>query len=179
MALMQNPHPPARPASRHLGFTLLELLAVMGLVTTLLVGASPWLQHYLWRLQVETVTQSWSADLQGARLQAIRTGQAVRLQRLNDCQPLPLATGDWRCGWQLLKKINQAPLLWQTTLAGEVLVTISPAQNSLDINASGEPAVGGLKVVFQAKRSLSTANARVICINTAGRLRMVKGSSCT
>ena len=179
MAFMQTPLPVVSHTSRSQGFTLLELLTVIGLMTTLLMVASPWLQQYLWRLQVESVTQSWSADLQAARLQAVRTGQAVRLQRLHHCQALPMATGDWRCGWQLLKKINNPPLLWQTALAGEVLVSLSPAQNSLDINASGEPVVGGLRVVFQTSHRLPMSSSRVVCINVAGRLRVAQGNSCS
>jgi prepilin-type N-terminal cleavage/methylation domain-containing protein len=179
MAFMQNPGYCSITVSRNRGFTLTELLIAMGLVSAMLMVASPWLQHWVWRLQVETVVQSWSADLQSARLQAMRSGQAMRLQRLSNCQALPLAMGDWRCGWQLLKKINSYPLLLNTALAGDVLVQVSPAQNSLDINASGEPVLGGFRVVVQAKRSQSSATVRAICINIAGRLRVVSGNSCT
>jgi Tfp pilus assembly protein FimT len=112
-------------------------------------------------------------------LQALRSGQALRLQRSSQCQSAPLANGDWRCGWQLLKtQGNSNTALITTLLAGEVLVHISPSQNSLDINALGEPVAGGLRVVVQAKRSHTAALVRAICINTAGRLRVIKGSTC-
>ena len=168
-----------KPRSAFLGYTLMEMLTVLGLLATLVSVATPWLQQWLWRLQVESVVQSWSADLQAARLQALRSGQALRLQRLSQCQSMPLANGDWRCGWQLLQsqKKNNTVLV-TTTLAGEVLVHISPAQNSLDINALGEPVAGGLRVVVQAKRSQTPSLVRAICINTAGRLRVIQGSTC-
>ena len=89
--------------SAFLGYTLMEILTVLGLLAALVSVATPWLQQWLWRLQVESVVQSWSADLQAARLQALRSGQALRLQRLSQCQSMPLANGDWRCGWQLLQ----------------------------------------------------------------------------
>lgn len=162
-----------------LGFTLMEMLTVLGLLATLVSVATPWLQQWIWRLQVETVVQSWSADLQAARLQALRSGQALRLQRSSQCQSAPLDNGDWRCGWQLLKTHSTNPtVLVNTVLAGEVLVNISPAQNNLDINALGEPVAGGLRVVVQAKRSQSASLVRAICINTAGRLRVVSGGTC-
>ena len=105
------------------GFSLLEFITVVALAGILLGVASPWLQQWLWRLQVEAVVQSWSADLQTARLQALRSGQAMRLQRLNQCQSLPLVNGDWRCGWQLQKVDgNNALLILNNALAGEVLV---------------------------------------------------------
>jgi hypothetical protein len=70
-------------------------------------------------------------------------------------------------------------VLVNTLLAGDVLVNISPAQNNLDINALGEPVAGGLRVVVQAKRSTNASSVRAICINTAGRMRVIKGSTCT
>jgi len=162
-----------------LGFTLMEMLVVLGLMATLVSVATPWLQQWVWRLQVETVVQSWSADLQAARLQALRSGQALRLQRSSHCQSAPLVNGDWRCGWQLLKtQGNSNTVLVNTLLAGKVLVHISPAQNSLDINALGEPVAGGLRVVVQTKNSQAASLVRAICINTAGRLRVMKGSTC-
>jgi type IV fimbrial biogenesis protein FimT len=162
------------------GYTLLELITVIALTSILLGVASPWLQQWLWRLQVEAVVQSWSADLQTARLQALRSGQALRLQRLNHCQSLPLVTGDWRCGWQLHKvDSNNALVVLNHALAGEVLVQMSPAHNSLDINAMGEPVAGGLRLVVQAKRSPTASLGRVICINIAGRLRVLAGNTCT
>ena len=162
------------------GYTLLELITVIALTSILLGVASPWLQQWLWRLQVEAVVQSWSADLQTARLQALRSGQALRLQRLSHCQSLPLVNGDWRCGWQLHKVDgSNALVVLNHALAGEVLVQMSPAHNSLDINAMGEPVAGGLRLVVQAKRSPTPSLGRVICINIAGRLRVLAGNTCT
>lgn len=166
--------------SQTLGFTLLELLTVIGLTATLLSMATPWLQLWLWRLQVETVVQSWSADLQGVRLQALRSGQAFRIQRLSNCQNQPLAPGDWRCGWQLMRVAgNSATVTLNNALTGEVSVQISPAQNSLDINAFGEPVAGGLRVVVQARPCSAASCVKAICINTAGRLRIISGNTCT
>jgi type IV fimbrial biogenesis protein FimT len=177
---MRTATPFRKSLSTFFGYTLMEMLTVLSLLATLVSVATPWLQQWLWRLQVETVVQSWSADLQAARLQALRSGQALRLQRSSQCQSAPLANGDWRCGWQLLKpQGNSTTVLINTLLAGEVLVNISPAQNSLDLNALGEPVAGGLRVVVQAKRSQTASLVRAICINTAGRLRVISGGTCS
>ena len=100
MTAMHTAFPFKKPLSAFLGFTLIEMLTVLGLFAALVSVATPWLQQWVWRLQVETVVQSWSADLQTARLQALRSGQALRLQRSSQCQSATLANGDWRCGWQ-------------------------------------------------------------------------------
>jgi Tfp pilus assembly protein FimT len=162
------------------GYSLTELSVVLGLVANAASWAAPQLSHWLWRWRVETVVQAWSGDLRAAQLQALRRGQSLQLQRLKGCQTAPLADGDWRCGWQLLKAQGNNPtVLVNTQLAGDVLVNISPAQNNLDINALGEPVAGGLRVVVQAKRSPNASSVRAICINTAGRMRVIKGSTCT
>ena len=180
MAAMKYRHLLPTSSAQLRGYTLLELITVIALTSILLGVASPWLQQWLWRMQVEAVVQSWSADLQTARLQALRSGQALRLQRLNHCQSLPLVNGDWRCGWQLHKVDgNNALVVLNHVLAGEVMVQMSPAHNSLDINAMGEPVAGGLRLVVQAKRSTAASLGRVICINIAGRLRVLAGNTCT
>ena len=177
---MKHRHLPTPSSEQIKGYTLLELITVIALTSILLGVASPWLQQWLWRLQVEAVVQSWSADLQTARLQALRSGQALRLQRLSHCQSLPLVNGDWRCGWQLHKVDgNNALVISNQALAGEVLVQMSPAHNSLDINALGEPVAGGLRLVVQAKQNSAASLGRVICINIAGRLRVLAGNTCT
>ena len=69
MTAMHTASPFKNPLSAFLGFTLIEMLTVLGLFAALVSVATPWLQQWVWRLQVETVVQSWSADLQTARLQ--------------------------------------------------------------------------------------------------------------
>jgi prepilin-type N-terminal cleavage/methylation domain-containing protein len=76
---MKHRHFPNTSPTQRGGFSLLEFITVVALTGILLGVASPWLQQWLWRLQVEAVVQSWSADLQTARLQALRSGQAMRL----------------------------------------------------------------------------------------------------
>lgn len=177
---MKHSLSPTTSPTQPKGYTLLELITVIALTSILLGVASPWLQQWLGRLQVEAVVQSWSADLQTAKLQALRSGQAMRLQRLSHCQSLPLVNGDWRCGWQLQKMDgNNVWVVLNHALAGEVMVQMSPSHNSLDINAMGEPVAGGLRLVVQAKRSPDPSLGRAICINIAGRLRVMVGNTCT
>lgn len=180
MLVMASRYIPLPQTLRVQGFTLLELLTVIGLSASLLSLAMPWLQQWLWRLQVETAVQAWGTDLHSARLQAVRSGQPLRLQRLSDCQSQPLANGDWGCGWQLMRLGGNGPQVSNThTLTGELWVQVSPAENFLDINAFGEPVFGGLRVVVQAKRSTAYSSVRTICINIAGRLRVISGNSCS
>ena len=162
----------------HQGYTLVELCVVLAITAITLSLAAPTLSHWFWRLRVDSAVQAWAGDLQAARLQALRHGEYLQLQRLSNCLNSPLPTGDWRCGWQLVfKSGHQGMALLSSPLTGELQVLLNPSQNSLDINPMGEAVAGGLRLVVQPRGS--TAVVRSICINNTGRLRTVSGSSCT
>jgi prepilin-type N-terminal cleavage/methylation domain-containing protein len=169
-----------QPSRQH-GFSLPEVCVVCALLGIAATLAAPSFQQWQWRAKTENTAQGWAADLQTARLQAMRTGQALQLQRLNNCSSAPLANGDWRCGWELVNpsntnKDNPTPIL-SNALGGELSVVLAPAQNFLPINAQGEPVVGGLRVVIRPLKNSTVV--RSLCINTAGRLRMVNAASCS
>jgi len=153
-------------------------------VVTALIGiaaamAAPSIGQWHWRARIENTAQAWAADLQSARLQALRTGQTMVLQRLNGCVGNSLANGDWRCGWELVNPADSGkPAVLSNALNGELSVVLAPAQNQLPINALGESVAGGLRLVIQP-RQIGSSLVRSICINTAGRLRMVNASSCS
>lgn len=166
--------PPRSPG----GFTLAELCVVLAITALCLSWAVPSLSQWFWRLRVDSAVHTWAGDLQASRLQAMRRGEYLQLQRLTHCLAQPLPQGDWRCGWQLVPKSQAAvtPVL-VSALSGELRVQLYPAQNSLDINPMGEAVVGGLRMVVQARGSQTSL--RSICINITGRLRVVNGASCS
>ena len=159
------------------GYSLAELSVVLGLLAICTSWAVPNLSSWLWRLRVETVVQAWGGDLQSAQLQALRRGENLQLLRLSSCQTMPLADGDWRCGWQLVRPSDATTPLLTHALNGELLVQLYPADNLLPINGQGEAVAGGLRLTVQAK-NLKTV-VRSICINNTGRLRVVASEICT
>lgn len=176
-------YPHLQPFARHHGFSLPELCVVCALLGIAATLAAPSISLWQWRAKTEAAAQAWAADLQTARLQAMRTGQALQLQRLNNCYRAPLTNGDWRCGWELVNpndvnKTNSTPLL-SNALGGELSVVLAPAQNFLPINAQGEPVVGGLRVVIRPLSNGNSSVVRSLCVNTAGRIRMVNAASCS
>lgn len=159
------------------GYSLAELCVVLCLLAICASWAVPNLSHWLWRLQVESVLQSWGGDLQQAQLQALRRGQNLHMERLNSCQSTPLSMGDWRCGWQVVPVAGDLTPLSSNALSGDVLVQLYPANNLLPINGHGEAVAGGLRVTVQAKHLKNMV--RSICINNTGRMRVVAAEVCS
>jgi Tfp pilus assembly protein FimT len=134
--------------------------------------AAPSVSHWLWRSRVENTARAWTADLQSARLQALRTGQALQLQKLTDCADF-LPMGDWRCGWQVITAGSKPTATLQHALNGELSVMLFPANDFLPINTQGAPVASGLRLQVMT-RSQPSPVAMSVCMNIAGRLRLVK-----
>lgn len=160
-----------------MGFSLTELSVVLALMAITASMAAPQWSHWLWRWRVETVVQAWVADLQSAQLHALRRGQTLQLQRLGDCQSILLTEGDWRCGWRVGMGADSTITMQTQGLDGSLRIQLHPRANWLTINNQGELVAGGLRLTVQAK-SLSSV-VRSICINTAGRTRVVSAETCS
>lgn len=159
------------------GYSLAELSVVLGLLAICTSWAVPNLSQWFWRWRVDAVVQAWVGDLQNAKLQALRRGQNLELQRLNSCQTTPLRDGDWRCGWQLALPLSSSTPLFTHQLDGQTLVQLYPGQNQLPINSQGEAVAGGIRLTVQAKNLKSVV--RSLCINNTGRIRVVAAEVCT
>ena len=161
------------------GFSLPELCVVLAISGIAAVLAAPSVNQWLWRAKVEGAIRAWSADLQSARLQALRSGQAMQFQRTTQCSTVNLPNGDWRCGWETVSANgSDKSVVLSNTMNGELSVMLSPSQNMLLINAQGEPVAGGLRLVVKPRMN-SIPIVISACINTAGRLRWVKAATCS
>jgi len=159
------------------GYSLAELCVVICLVAVAAAMAAPSVSHWLWRSRVENAARAWAVDLQSARLQALRTGQALQLQRLTGCARF-LPTGDWRCGWEVVGPDNKQPAKLHHVMNGELSVVLFPAKDFLPINTQGEPVAGGLRLQVMPHTPKSPL-AVSVCMNISGRLRLVKSATCS
>ena len=158
------------------GFTLVELLVCLGVLSLITSFAIPSWQRLQERSQVEATRDQLMADLQGARLRAVQLGQALQLSRLKDCAWFTSAESDWSCGWQLVKKADQT-VLQTTPLTAALTVTFGKTL-PLDISWRGDlGTVGERWIVNSRQRSLNLANT--LCVNSASRLRWQLGESCS
>lgn len=81
------------------GKTLLEMLAVLLLISVLLGLGVPAMSQLIRRYQMSTTASDFYASLQLARSEAIRRGTRIDM--------MPVASGmDWAMGWVVLQDIN-------------------------------------------------------------------------
>jgi len=76
------------------GFTLIEALVCVAMVSLLLSLALPHFGRLLDRSRVDAATSDFLAAIAEARSQAVRRGQRIDL--------LPRIPGDWSSGWQVI-----------------------------------------------------------------------------
>ena len=162
-----------RPPS---GFTLMELLVCLGILSLITSFAIPSWQGLQERSQVEAARDQLITDLQAARLHAVQRGQALQLARLKDCAWATSVESDWSCGWQLVVKADQT-VLQNTPLSTALLVTFGKTL-PLDISWRGDLGTVGERWVIKSRQSARTL-ANTLCINSASRLRWQSGESCS
>lgn len=89
-ALRAAPHCSRRPLFLR-GFTLVELMAVIGILAVLAVTAAPGFREMLLNQRLASAAQAFSAALSFARVEAIRRTSGVEV--------VALAGHDWNGGW--------------------------------------------------------------------------------
>ncbi|MEW6445752.1 MAG: GspH/FimT family pseudopilin [Pseudomonadota bacterium] len=154
------------------GLTLIELLAGLALLATVLGLAIPALRDSLQRNRLDSATRQMQAHLALARSQAIHTGRTVTMAH----------TGSgWSQGWVVFHDPNRNARPDQD----ETIITRHPAQSGLSIEGNGSMA---RYVAFSAQGSPTQVNGaflagtfllcteggarRALVMNKSGRVRL-------
>ena len=158
------------------GFTLVELVVCLSLLSVISAFAISNWQRLQERSRVEAARDQLMHDLQSARLLALQRGETLQLTRLRDCAWGSSVNSDWSCGWQLIVKGNQA-VLQSAQLPTPLQVTFGKA-DPIDISPRGDLGTVGDRWVLKSRQStLNIAN--VLCLSSAGRLRWQSGETCS
>lgn len=168
---------------RHRGFTLIETMACLALISLLIGLGLPSFKHLLRMTQVQTVMADITADFASARIRAISRGTPVvvcpadALRCVND--------GDWTRGWMLFQDAdrNQRP-----DTDSDVFRMHAPAAHGLRIVSSrGRPQLRYLPDGMSGGSNLTISIcsgetlAGKLIVNNAGRVRSERAdgsSSC-
>lgn len=167
----------AGPSRARAGFSLLELLLAVTVVTLLASLSAASFGPVLDRFRVSAASGDFRVAMQVARSEAIRRGQRVDL--------LPAVKGDWSSGWWVVIDANNN----QTPDGGELVLRRSPALPAhVSVNASlrdkrraylafdpgGRPRDADSPMVPQFGSLIFRAGAerRKLVINFLGRARL-------
>ena len=164
------------PRSIPHGFTLVELVVCLGVLSVIAAVGLPNWQRLQERSRVESARDQLMNDLQTARVRALQRGETLQLTRLNTCTWGAPASTDWSCGWQLVVKANQT-VLHTSALQVPLQVTFTKS-DPLDISQRGDLGYVGDRWVMKS-RQVAGSMAYAVCLNSASRLRWQSGETCS
>lgn len=162
------------------GLTLVELMVVVAILGLLSFLAAPSFRTAIERYRVSTTIDDLRSALTLARIEAIRRGGNVRLERLSggDCPALAGAQ-HWSCGWSVFAQAGGVDTLVREFRATRsVSIVFSVAAPNVVFDRWGRP--GDLGVIgftvspVADPGSLATAT---LCQSGGGRLRSLPGSA--
>lgn len=158
------------------GFTLLETMVVLALMSLVVHWALPSWSAVTARLHVELSRNALMNDLHTARVQALQLRTALKLVRLQGCTWSTPASNDWSCGWQLVRKDNQNVLRSQALHAPIQIMLANGSE--LSIGARGD--LGNVGARWNVRNASPNPELQyVVCLNNAGRIRSQAGVSCS
>lgn len=136
------------PALRASGFTVVELLIVVCIVSTLAVAAIPVLSTAFEVLKVNAVARGLAADLRYAQAQAVRSGIQHRVELSTSSQSYEVRIWDgsaWQlCAHPVTKKAWTTVLSQDSRYGGVALTSASFGTNSfVAFDKYGAPDNGG------------------------------------
>jgi type IV fimbrial biogenesis protein FimT len=170
------------------GFSLIELMVVVAILGTLASLAGPSFSESIKSYRIAAVRDDLIASIQLARTEAVRRGVAVSLRRTETCAPA--TTVDWNCGWEIFvdrngngtRNANAADaalddtLLQVSTVPSGFDVVQRGGASSLTVNLWGQPPFRRFIITPQVG-GVSSPSTTTICINSGGRIRIIKRST--
>lgn len=164
----------ARACSGHTGrswgFTLVEMMVVILLMTVLLAMALPSFSGLIEKYRVEGMASALMASLSHARSEAARRGKTVTIQQRAACRGR-----DWSCGWDTVAGSGDAVETVRRQDPDTRVAVEKSALGAVSFDAMGHSAgVAGFS--FRPAGSDGSSNAVAVCVALGGRVRLVKGS---
>lgn len=190
---------------KHTGFTLIELMVLLGVVAVLFTVGLPQLSIFLKGNRMVSNTNDLLAGLNVARSEAIKVGGRVSICRSANAGSVPPAcsagAGNWEAGWFVwvdsdntvgaYNSVSDGPVLRVNTGVSGSQVTITvPATdnigNFVSFTSRGIPKTGngaaqsGVFRICDDRGLKNTSNnvvARGVLLNASGRARSTKDAT--
>ena len=164
----RSPRPRPGPSAR--GFTLIELVVTVAIVSILTMLAVPSYQYVTTSSRLVTEINSLSGDLQFARIEAIKEGLPVTVCASSDGATCSLSPA-WQGGWIVFSDTNANQVVdagenlrrVQTPLIGGDSLVASPGATAVTFNRQGFAMAIARDTTFVVRDS-GGSNARDTCL---------------
>jgi len=175
--------PPANacaPRSAARGFSLIELMAGILILSILLALAAPSFQPIIERWRVRQAVEGLQSTLYFARSEAIKRGGDVVVQKLPGCATA-INNNDWNCGWFVCADTNGngscgagEPVLQRFDAPASVQVSrAGDAGASISFNRWGLPASWLGFALTPKDKSIGDPATRGLCMSSGGRIQII------
>ncbi len=188
-ALNQVDTSPVRRA--HRGFTLFEMIVVMGIVAILMAVAVPSYQFVTTSNRIAGEINGLLGDLQFARLEAIKEGQTVTACASSDGASCA-GTNSWNSGWIVFADVNgdgtvetgDTVFRVQRTFTSTDTLTANNNVTAITFNREGFSSGAGNNAAGTVSTSLTlhalhpaTTSTRCLVITYIGQILVITGGS--
>ena len=179
-----------RATTRQAGFTLVEIVVVIGIVGVLMAVALPSYQTWIRNTKIRTTAESIQNALQLARAEAVKRNRNVDLVLTNNAAvatsagfgAVPIAAGNAaNVNWLVRVNTGAAPTVsdyiqGRVSTEGSRNIWIQTPQGTFTFNSFGRmtPPLGGRLTIQVTDPTLSAANQRQlnVTVDTGGSPRM-------
>ena len=165
----------------HEGFTALELIVTMAIITVLLTMGVPAFENYGWNLRMKTAMDQLQTDLNLARGTAISQNSQTVICPANDgndCSEQSV----WQDGWIVFTDLNgdrhrqdSEPLHRHAGTVAMLNINSSRSRSFLRFYPNGSAPGSNISILFCDKRG--AAQAGTITVSNSGRIRMQTNGS--
>lgn len=175
-----------------LGFSLIELLVAIAVLSIILAIGIPNLREFLVRSQVSTITSEFSNDIYRARAEAINRNSCTTIcmssntaNAISGGTPTCAAAGsNWQAGWIIFANPTCSTALNNPTQSNSQLISVrqagdsrfvlstTPALRRLMFDSRGLTNSGqrNFTLEFSPEDISTSTNYRSICLSSAGRI---------
>lgn len=167
------------------GFTLIELMVAVLLLTIVMITAVPYMRSILQNNRVTAATNDLITVLNLARSEAIKRGVTITVCPAANSNYTSCGN-NWSSDWIIFVDpdgngafANNAsePLLRVQQMDASMVVSTTPAVSMASYSGQGFAAAGTANLVFSIAASNCTANhARTVSINAVGRISVTEAA---
>jgi type IV fimbrial biogenesis protein FimT len=177
---------------RSRGFTLLEMVTVMGIVGILMAIAIPSFKYVTSANRVAAEGNGLLGDLQYARAEAIKEGQSVSVCVTQDnvnCATISSSSNTWNTGWLIFSDVNgdgaingaDIRLRKSPAFSGTDTFSASNSVKAITFNREGFAAgLTGAQVFTLHTATTNNQWTRCLTLSTVGMMAVTRydGSTC-